>query len=82
MKAAILTATVAFVAAVCAQWISHLFSKLRERTKENNEIIQELILPNINDVILYLETETHYRKEHDVEIEIKPEEELRELKRI
>ncbi len=74
MKTAILTATVAFVAAICAQWISHLLTKLRARTKENNEIIQELILPNINDVILYLETATHYRKEHDVEAEIKPEE--------
>lgn len=42
--------------------------------KSNNEIIQEYILPNLNEVMLYIDTETHFRKGHDVEVEVIPEE--------
>lgn len=70
---AIITATVAFIAAVVAQWLSHFFSRKRESVKDYKEINQELIFPSLNDIILFIETEIHYRKGHDVEITINTE---------
>ena len=79
LKLAIFSAIVAFLAAMVAQWISHRLTIKRENQKYNNEVIQEYILPRLNDVMLYIDTETHFRKGHDVEVEVKPEEIIKNI---
>ncbi|WP_144788228.1 hypothetical protein [Lysinibacillus fusiformis] len=76
---AIITATVAFIAALIAQFLSHHFSRKREEIKEYKQVNQELIFPNLNDVILFIETETHFRKGHDVEETIDPNKIIKEF---
>lgn len=73
MEVAVFSATIAFLAAMTAQWLSHRFAIKREITKYNNEVIQEFVLPNLNDVLLYIDTETAFRKQHDVEVDLLPE---------
>lgn len=79
MKIAILSATIAFIAAMVAQGVSHRFTLKREKKKYNKEILQEFILPYFSDVILYIETETAFRKGHDVEAGIQPDKIIKSL---
>ncbi|RAS75226.1 hypothetical protein [Priestia endophytica] len=60
----------AFVGAVIAQVLSHWFSVRREKSKSNKEIYQEFVYPFLTEVILFYETETDFRRGHDVEKEI------------
>lgn len=80
MEIAIFSATIAFLAAMTAQWLSHRFAIKRETTKYNNEVIQEFVIPNLNEVLLYIETETAFRKQHDVEVELLPEKIIENIK--
>ncbi|RAU91039.1 hypothetical protein [Paenibacillus sp. YN15] len=64
---AIITASVALIAAVGTQFISHFLTAKREKDKENKSIYQEFITPFLSDVLFYFSTETDWRKEHDVE---------------
>ncbi|AMM93857.1 hypothetical protein UP17_16380 [Peribacillus simplex] len=57
----------AFFGALAGQVFSHYFTKRRDKQKEARETYQKFIYPSLNDVILYFETETHFRKGHDVE---------------
>ncbi|MFK4391530.1 hypothetical protein ABH916_003458 [Peribacillus frigoritolerans] len=57
----------AFFGALAGQVFSHIFTKRRDRQKEALETYQKFIYPSLNDVMLYYETETHFRKGHDVE---------------
>ncbi|MED4634999.1 hypothetical protein P9443_19185 [Peribacillus frigoritolerans] len=63
----------AFFGALAGQVFSHYFTKRRDKQKEARETYQKFIYPSLNDVILYFETETHFRKEHDVEANIDSE---------
>jgi hypothetical protein len=64
---AIITASVALIAAVGAQFLSHILTARREKIKDNKTIYQEYISPFLNEVLFYFETETDWRKGHDVE---------------
>lgn len=66
---AIITASVALIAATAAQFLSHLFHAKRERKNRENDIYQEFIYPFIPEVLLYYDTST-YRKGHDIETEV------------
>lgn len=57
----------AIVGAVAGQLLSHFFTKRRDKQKEARETFQKFIYPSLNDVILYYDTETNFRKAHDVE---------------
>ncbi|MDR7003083.1 hypothetical protein [Neobacillus niacini] len=70
---AIITASVALIAAVGAQFISHRLTAKREKSKEYKTIYQEFISPTLNDVLFYFSTETDWRKGHDVERTINSE---------
>ena len=76
---AIITATVAFIAAIIAQFLSHHFTRKREEVKEYKQVNQELIFPNLNDVIIFIETETNFRKGHDVEETVDPNKIIKEF---
>lgn len=67
---AIITASVALIAAVSAQFLSHCLNDLREKRKRMNDIYQEFIYPFIPEVLLYCNTETNLKKGHDVEKEV------------
>jgi hypothetical protein len=64
---AIITASVALIAAVGAQFISHYLTAKREKSKDYKTIYQEFISPTLSDVLFYFVTETDWRKGHDVE---------------
>ena len=64
---AIITASVALFAAVLAQFIGHILNKKRQDNIFNMEVYQNFIAPYLSDVFLYYETETNFRKGHDVE---------------
>lgn len=67
---AIITASVALIAAAGAQFLSHYLNKRREDKKENNEIYQEFIYPFLPEVLLYYVTETDFMKGKDLEKEV------------
>lgn len=67
---AIITASVALLAATGAQFLSHYLNIKREKKKNENEIYQEFIYPFLPEVLLYYDTETNFRKGHDVEQEV------------
>lgn len=67
---AIITASVALLAAIGAQLLSHYLNSRRENKKYDNEVYQEFIYPFIPEVLFYYHTETHFRKGHDVEQEV------------
>lgn len=79
IEIAIFTATVAFVAAMLAQLLSHNLTRRRENIKDKKIVVQELVLPVLNDVILYIDTEMDFRKGHDVEVEIDSKEIIRKI---
>ncbi|MGR6338162.1 hypothetical protein ACU5CE_09935 [Priestia megaterium] len=60
----------AFIGAVIAQVLSHVFSIVRENNTYNKKVYQEFIYPFVTDVVLFYKTETNFRKGHDVEKEI------------
>lgn len=64
---AIITAAVALIVAIGAQFLSHFFSQRRETKQRMNHVYQEFIYPFLPEVLLYYDTETNFRKEHDVE---------------
>lgn len=64
---AIITASLALLAAVLAQLLGHWLNKRRKDIQFNKEIYQFLIAPNLSEVILYYETERNFKKNHDVE---------------
>ena len=67
---AIITASIALLAAIGAQMLSHWFTLRRERKKDAKKTYQEFIYPFLNDILLFVNTETDFRKDHDVEIPI------------
>lgn len=67
---AIITASVALVVAVGAQFLSHWLTKCREAKVNRDAIYQEFIYPILPEVLLYYDTETDFRKGHDVEREV------------
>ncbi|MEC3884596.1 hypothetical protein VKA52_12755 [Halobacillus sp. HZG1] len=67
---AIITASVALLAAIGAQFLSHFLNSKREKNKEKSEVYQEFIYPFLPEVLLYYHTETNFRKGHDVEKEV------------
>ncbi|MEK4825143.1 hypothetical protein NSS71_11340 [Niallia sp. FSL W8-0951] len=69
----------AFIGAVVAQLLAHALTSCRERKKNNKEIFQEFISPFLNEIMLFIETETRFRKEHDVEKTIDGTSLLREI---
>lgn len=62
----------AFVGALIGQLLSHWLTNSRDSKKSNREAFKELIVPYLNDVLMYVLSATTAR-EHDVErkIEIK-----------
>ncbi|NOU99322.1 hypothetical protein [Paenibacillus planticolens] len=62
----IITASVAFTAAVVAQIISHWFTKKRENIKYNKEVYQKMYAPILFDLYVYLDVETVFRRSHDI----------------
>jgi hypothetical protein len=75
----ILTLFTAFFGAAVAQFLSHFLTLNREKKKEAKSVYQEFVYPFINDVLLFVETETHFRKNSDVEKEIDGEKLLQEI---
>ncbi|WP_117017098.1 hypothetical protein [Aeribacillus pallidus] len=67
---AIITASVALIAATGAQILNHILSINRSKKERNDEIYQEFIFPFLSEVLLYYSTETSFRKDHDVEKEV------------
>lgn len=67
---AIITASVALIVTIGAQFLSHWLTKYREAKKDRDAIYQEFIYPILPQVLLYYDTETNFRKGHDVEKEI------------
>lgn len=63
---ALVTAGAAFLGAVLAQVLSHLFALRRENRQHLREAYQKLYAPVISDVFLFLEARTHYRPAHDI----------------
>ncbi len=61
---AIITASVALLAAVGAQYLSHHFNNQRENKKRQDEIYQEFIYPFVSDVLFFYETSTAFREDH------------------
>lgn len=60
---------------ILSQLVLYIQAKRREQSKEYKEITQNFILPYLNEVLLYIELKTDYRKETSVPmIEISPEE--------
>lgn len=76
---AIITASVALIVAVGAQFLSHWLTKSRERELNNDIIYQEFIYPFLPEVLLYYDTETNFRKGHDVEKEVDIEQLLKRI---
>lgn len=66
----IITLLAAILGAIIAQSLAHFLSLKREREKDGKIVFQEYITPFLNQVLLYYETETHFRKGHDVEVVI------------
>lgn len=66
----IITASVALLAATGAQILAHILTSKRAKKERERTIYQEFIFPFFSKVLLFYDTETHYRKGHDVEKEI------------
>lgn len=64
---AIITASVALIAATGAQILSHILTARRSRREKERDIYQEFIFPFLSKVLLYYSTETNFRKLHDIE---------------
>ncbi|MDQ0885917.1 hypothetical protein QFZ81_001005 [Paenibacillus sp. V4I9] len=62
----IVTASVAFAAAVVAQIISHWLTKKRENIKYNKEVYQKLYAPILFELYVYLDVKTAYTRVHDI----------------
>lgn len=67
---AVITASVALIAATGAQILSHILSARRSVRENERSIYQEFIFPFLSKVLLYYSTETNFRKAHDVEKEV------------
>lgn len=67
---AIITASVALIAAILAQVLSHYLNIRRENINAAKSNYQELIAPILLEVFAYIDIETNYRKGHDVEGEV------------
>ncbi|EID42874.1 hypothetical protein [Parageobacillus thermoglucosidasius] len=67
---AIITASVALIAATGAQILAHILSNKRSKNEKKDKVYQEFIYPFLPYVLLYYNTETNFRKGHDVEKEV------------
>lgn len=67
---AIITASVAFIVGVGAQFLSNWLTSRREKKKYYREVYENFISKFLMDVLLYFDTHTSPRKMHDVEQEI------------
>src|SRR5699024_12673781 len=55
------------IKANAVQFLSHFFSQRCETKHRRNDIYQEFIYPFLPEGLLDYDTETNFRKEHDVE---------------
>ncbi|WP_345240933.1 hypothetical protein [Pontibacillus salipaludis] len=63
---AIITASVAFLAAVIAQFISYFLSEKRSRRNEYFDKYERFVAPYVNEVLIFYKTETNYDHLSDV----------------
>ncbi|MGG0681443.1 hypothetical protein ABE044_12870 [Bacillus altitudinis] len=66
-----ITFLAAIFGAILGQLLSHLFTQLREKKKLEKDVYLNLVAPFLNDVIYYINTESHPRVGHDVDQRIK-----------
>ncbi|GAB6179948.1 hypothetical protein JCM14036_12670 [Desulfotomaculum defluvii] len=82
-RPAILTSTAtlfgAFLGAFVAQYISHLLAKKRDKRNYFREIFQNLYSPLLLDVYSYLDIATHFRRGHDIKLEVNDEDILNNI---
>lgn len=64
---AIITASFALLTAVGAQFLAHYLQNKRIYKENDNRAFQELIFPFLPEILLFYETETDFRRGHDVE---------------
>ncbi|MGG3662535.1 hypothetical protein [Bacillus gobiensis] len=67
---AIITASVALIAAVGAQFLNNFLTYKRENKKYLREVYEKFISEYFMDVLLYIDVETDPRKGHDIEEQI------------
>lgn len=63
----LLTATFIIITTTL-QMLMYVNSRKREKLKDNNQVNQQLILPYLNEVLLYIEMQTDSRKENGIEM--------------